>query len=115
MVDILVEFEPYFLYFLSEPVTLALQPNNILQPGFTTGHPFSYRGGRTRQLKLPDANAVSILSIIALTNPAGGTIVVDSLAGFLLGSDKCSSASLNDKIVNFFPRLSTRVGFLLTI
>lgn len=27
MVDILVEVEPYFLYFLSESVTLTLQPN----------------------------------------------------------------------------------------
>lgn len=67
MIDILVEFEPYFLYFLSEPVTLTLQPKHIQQPGFTSGHPFNDRGGRARQLKLPDANAFSILSSLPTT------------------------------------------------
>lgn len=57
MVYFLLGFEPYFLYFLSKPVI----PTTITTP--TSGHAFSYRGGKARQLELPDANAVSILSI----------------------------------------------------
>lgn len=58
MIDFLVEFEHYVLHFLSE--SIILHSLHIQQPGFTGGHPPYFHGGKTRQLKLPNANAVSI-------------------------------------------------------